>query len=99
MFKTLLALYIARLVFLNRLNSRIKKSSFENKINVYTKSDFSNDSQIKRWYKKSFTKDVHRYAYDLSPFKHGLWLIYIIDRKSFDRYLSIDQFNPHYSQY
>jgi len=75
------------------LDKKIRKASVQNKINVYTKANTSVDSQVNRWYKKSFTKEFNRYIYDLSPFNSSLWWVAFYNRKDFDRYLSIDQFN------
>ncbi len=80
-------------VYLSHLDNKIREASVRNKINVYTKSNTIDDSEVSRWYKKSFTKEFNRYIYDLSPFNAKLWWVSIVNRKDFDRYLSIDQFN------
>ena len=84
---------LGSLFYLSYLDNKIKDASIRNKINVYTKTNAIDKSQVNRWYKKSFTKEFGRYVYDLSPFNSSLWWVSIFNRKEFNRYLSIDQFN------
>lgn len=80
-------------IYFNTLEEYIRRESIKNKINTYSKQDAIKNTNVKFWYKKSFTREFHKYIYDLSPFDSSLWIVSIIDRKSFNRYLSIDQFN------
>jgi DnaJ-domain-containing protein 1 len=88
-----LFLIFAVIIYLNILDEKIRKASIESRINNYSKTNNADNSNVKFWYKKTFTREFHKYIYDLSPFRTRLWIVSIIDRKSFNRYLYIDQFN------
>lgn len=81
---------IFRIFYGFALNYYISWKCSKYKVNSYApiKNDKSN---IKFWYNKSFYN--YQYVYNLSPFKKNLWIVSIIKNKSFNRYLSIDQFN------
>ena len=84
----------ALVVYLRILDNQIRSASLKNRVNTYTKDRRrKDDSQVRVWYKKTFTREYNEYIYDLSPFKSSLWIVSILDRKSFNRYISIDQFN------
>ena len=84
-------LIIFRIVYAYVLDYYIIKECSKNKVNSYAPIK-NNKSNVKYWYNKSFSNDYH-YVYSLSPFKRKLWVVSLINRKSFNRYLSIDQFN------
>lgn len=93
MFLNIVYILILLRIYIYYLDFKINKASVRNNINTYSVIKNTNKSHVKFWYKKTFTKEYHRYVYDLSPFRLKLWIVSIIDRKSFNRYLSIDQFN------
>ncbi len=92
-FLFILFLIFAVIIYLNVLDEKIRKALIKNRINTYSKTNNFENSNVKFWYKKTFTREFHKYVYDLSPFRTSLWIVSIIDRKSFNRYLYIDQFN------
>lgn len=92
-FGIIILLIIGFNIYFNTIEEYIRTESLRNKVNTYSKQSSIKHTNVQFWYKKSFTKDFHKYIYDLSPFDSSLWLVYLTNRKAFNRYLSIDQFN------
>lgn len=82
---------IIRILYEYLLDYIIVRKISKHKVNSYSPIK-NKKSNVKYWYNKSFSND-YQYVYNLSPFKHKLWIVSLVDRKSFNRYLSIDQFN------
>jgi DnaJ like chaperone protein len=87
----LFLLTIIRVLYENLLEYIIIRKCKKKQVNSFSPIN-SSKSNVKYWYNKSFSNDF-QYIYYLSPFKHKLWIASIINWKSFNRYLSIDQFN------
>ncbi len=84
-------LVILRVLYGYVLDYIIMQKYSKNKVNSYAPIN-NNKSNVKYWYNKSFSNNYY-YIYNLSPFKYKLWIVSLLNWKSFNSYLSIDQFN------